>query len=145
MFELKVTDSTNDQPHSLNTQDSVKEAFPGEKLTFASVGGTITELQSYDPEDGSECVDATFTAQALGVYRLRCVATNGTRQVLIRVVDPKVLDAIPDPGFVVGHGQSAAPRLVLRSIANNCPDWRGDTAPFFDNRIRLADHGVVTR
>jgi hypothetical protein len=141
MYALIVNDSTGIAHRMDARQELTKETLVSELLSFEGVGGTITAIEPYDPEADVEIEGASFIAGTPGLYRLRVTATNGVRQLLIRVVDPSVLAAIPDPGFVVGQGQSAAPRMVLRSICNHCPEWDGTAAMFYD-RIKLADHGV---
>lgn len=140
-YEIRVTDETG-RPHNIRNQDVVKEAITNEVLTFDAVGGVITELTCYDPEADCEIEGATFTASSPGVYRLRCVSlTQGPRQILVRVVDPSVLAAIPDH-VAVGQGEAPTRRLVLRSVANHAPSWDGSSDAFFDGRVNLANHGV---
>lgn len=142
-YEIRVTDST-DQPHSIATQDTVKEAITGETLRFEAVGSNyITQLAPYDAQADCQISGETFVASSPGVYRLKCTAARGIRQILIRVVDPSVLAAIPDYGFRTGYGQAASPRLALRSICNSAPaGWDGTADWFWDGRIKLGDHGV---
>jgi hypothetical protein len=144
-MQIRFIDETL-QPHTLDRQDQVKEALVDETLTISCIGALITALESYDA--GADCLIEdqgsahTFLAASPGLYRLRCVAGSGVRQVLIRVVERSVLSAIPDPGFQVGQGHSTAPRLALRSICNHCPTWDGSADWFWDGRVKLADHGI---
>lgn len=132
---------------TLDTQDKIKEAIVNEVLTVSLAGGLITALTAYDDAD-CEIVDTsssfTFTAASSGLYRLKLTAAAGVRQVLIRVVPRATLDAIPDSEFRTGYGESPARRLVLRSVVNHAPEgWNGSADWFWDNRIKLSDHGAI--
>jgi hypothetical protein len=117
-------------------------------------GSLISALTPYDSNAACVLVPAdkkapaqasyTFTASAPGLYRLKLAAASGVRQVLIRVVERSVLDAIPDAEFRSGYGHGQAARLVLRSVVNHAPDaWDGTASWFWDGRIKLSDHGAV--
>lgn len=142
-YEIRVTDSTN-KPHDIATQDVVKEALIGETISFSSVGGTLTALECYDAEADVEISGSEFVANVAGVYRLKATATQGVRQILVRVVDPSVLAAIANtPTSPVGYGASSTPRLALRSIANTERDWDGTAEAFWRvPGIKLTDHGI---
>jgi hypothetical protein len=140
-FDLRVTDETH-TPHNLAPL-AVKEALVDETISLSAEGGYITALTAYDVEADCELTGSSFVAHSPGLYRLRCVASNGVRELLIRVVERSVLEAIPDYGFRTGYGQSASPRMALRSICNTGPaNWAGTADWFFDNRIKLGNHGV---
>jgi hypothetical protein len=135
-------------PTTLETQTQVKEGIVGETLTVSLVGSLISALTCYDAEADCEIVEAgsayMFTASTPGVYRLKATSSVGVRQVLIRVVPRATLDAIPDAETRTGYGSSPARRLVLRSVVNHAPEaWNGSADWFFDNRIKLSDHGVI--
>lgn len=144
MYEVTVTDESG-QPHGLDTQDKIKEAYVGESILFAALGGTISELVSYDPEDSSMIDGATFTAPSPGTYRLRCVATNGTRQILVRVVERAVVAHVAAQFRTVGHGDSfgvatdAKVRQVVRALANHAEFFDGTLASL-ENKS-LASYG----
>lgn len=142
---------------TLETQDQIKEGLVGENLVVSLAGGLITALTPYGDAEAVTLTPAdvdhphapqtsyTFSASAAGLYRLKVTASTGVRQLLIRVVPRATLDAIPDAETRTGYGQSPARRLVLRSVVNGCPEtWDGSADWFYDGRIRLGAHGVIT-
>lgn len=153
-MQVRIIDETQTTT-TLDTQDKVKEAIVGEALTLSLSGSLISALTPYGEADctlvpadeenpSNPQTHYFFTAASPGLFRLKLSAAAGVRQVLIRVVPRATLEAIPDSEFRTGYGESPARRLVLRSVVNHAPEgWDGSADWFWNNRIKLSDHGVI--